>query len=571
MSTLNDIIDFMRSGTKPFREWEAGVAERATPEGFAAALSDNLSMDPRTGDFGVLGAGSIHGISSKIFPASWKGKEGKFWKMMDEGASPQEIWDKSYAETGYGIFPKHQYRDGKFVRTDVMMNVPDINVRPGKRTRVENLDPRQNYPLTDFIRDPDTQRGYPGLLEGVNVNVQPNAVVQGSSARIRPYKYGEKAYGTGELQINKDFSEIEDSLMDVIPHERGHLISDIERFPPGGNPTSHANYPNLSDEVLQRASQLEYDTIQNLRAQKMSDLEIRDYLAKESPIWQNFDTPDIMQEAKKRVRSKAPEWSDSTMVRGDKLFDESKMSEIYELERSGMSKEDIFNKTGVAPFTNRAGEPTYLQFLDNSDTIVNKQGVMDIIDGNDVQLTDLISSPRLLENNPELANVAIKYDGTSRGSNFNAETNTITLGSRTTPIFKAGRLDTPDKFDESLFHEIDHAIQESKYLPRGGNEEVMKEMLDRTINMPKSDLRNQLINIKNFNRQDPARESYERLGGELLSNIAGYQRTNPGMSPTKALAKSGSRATLNNMIVSPELPAAIEEVITNDRWGLPRK
>jgi len=251
--------------------------------------------------------GAIHGVNSKIFPDSWKGTKGKAWQMRDAGATPEEIRAKSLEETGYEIYFQNLYKDGKQYRADLKMNVPPINAKIGRRKKIANLDNRQDYPLKDFYNDPDLERGYPGLQESVRVSSASDSTMGGSAAQVKTGTYGKK--GQNKLRFNEEYDDFMNSPDEIIPEELQHLIDDVERHPPGGNPVSDPNYANLSSEVDGRAMNEEWDTILDMRNKGMSPLEIRQTL-QQRPLSDRFDTPDIFREVKARKQNR--EWEAST-------------------------------------------------------------------------------------------------------------------------------------------------------------------------------------------------------------------------------------------------------------------
>ena len=304
MTTLTDIVNFIQTPIDELGAQEAwdsytkGVAQRATPQGFGESLAENLSMDPRTGDFGVVGAGSIHGMKSNLFPDDWKGTNGKAWKMLDEGHTPTEIARKSYEETGMMIWPQHLYENGKFKRTDWMMDVPPIGLKGGK----VGIDDIANYSTADNLMPKDisgddilTDLAYPGMLDNTNVQVTNKELMDPALMTVLPGKYGRRNL----IKINEEIGDVEESLLPKFEHEKQHLIGEQEGFSPGG-PAFDPNHQKLGGEVYARAVENQMETIFEQRAKGMSDKEIRDYLVYDNPIFKNFDVKDIFQVHNKR-------------------------------------------------------------------------------------------------------------------------------------------------------------------------------------------------------------------------------------------------------------------------------
>ncbi|RKZ81084.1 MAG: hypothetical protein DRQ35_00935 [Gammaproteobacteria bacterium] len=240
--------------------------------------------------------GAIHGMKSNLFPDDWKGTNGKAWKMLDEGHTPQQIWDASVAETGFGIYPKPLYnQDGTFKRIDWKMNVPDINLLEGKYTvdKVPGLDKRQIYPATDFRTNTSMQAGYPDQYNTGTARISSDIEMLNEPLQSKLGKYLDKDKVNYRINDEVDYiPATEDSLLPKFVTEDQRIIQEIERFAPSGPLSKHKSAGN----VELRAVQQEYETILDLRAKGMNNREVINYLTKESPIFKRMDTPNIFEE-----------------------------------------------------------------------------------------------------------------------------------------------------------------------------------------------------------------------------------------------------------------------------------
>lgn len=222
MSTLNDIIDFMRSGTKPFREWEEGVAERATPEGFAEALSDNLSMDPRTGDLGIVGVGSTLVKGTKFYNDALAGRAEKMYK---KGASPFEVLN----ETGSLPWKTAEGQDTILQFTDEPAKILKLDDRDFTNIRgTTQEDVSWGMGVDEAVNDKVLRGSYPELVEDLWI------------ARDK------KLDSIANYNPNTDVITVKDinrpSIDSDIMHEVDHGIQNYTGLQGGGDPKTMEDF-----------------------------------------------------------------------------------------------------------------------------------------------------------------------------------------------------------------------------------------------------------------------------------------------------------------------------------------
>lgn len=248
--------------------------------------------------------GTLHGTKSKRFGG--KQMIDKLEGYQKQGMSPRQIWDKTFEETGFGYFPQHYYdKTGKLKRTDWKMNVPNLGLKEGK-TKLDNiaeLDKRQSYSLTDFADDPLLKIGYPSIFANQQVNILPDLEMDMAKMQFKPGKYGKPDL----YRINEELADIEEDIRPTWAHDVQHKVDELEGHPQGAS-TLDPNYLRVSGEVDARAVEDEMQTILDLREQGMSDAAIRNYLGRKRPIFETFDTPDIMRIINDRRSNLSDRW-----------------------------------------------------------------------------------------------------------------------------------------------------------------------------------------------------------------------------------------------------------------------
>lgn len=211
---------------------------------------------------------------------------------------------------------------------------------------------------------------------------------------------------------------------------------------------------------------------------------------------------------------------------GSRTADQSMLRRAAKLEAEGVSPDDIWTRTGWG----RGTEKEWRNEIDDTGMTHS------LVSGPAQPIESMIEHPEFFKAYPEMKKLYIREDPTHQGGWFDENLNEIVIGTR-------GR--SHEQINDTILHELQHAVQKHEGFARGGNvggyvvpgtptwgfyQERLNKLLtehpkspditsprDQYYGLPEQEFGDLAAKAREYAR----RENYRRLAGEVEARNAG--------------------------------------------------